>query len=234
MSFSQEQIGLLSSKLDGSKVATRTNGRMQLSYIEGFHAIEEANRIFGFDGWSYRVVDFSKVSEEKNNNGNHVIGYQAVVEVVVYAGDKTLHRQDVGYGSGIAKDLFSAFEGAGKEAVTDALKRALRTFGNPFGLALYDKKQVNVDYENTTGAGTNTIVEDATQRFHPKAITVVDYKAEIAGFMTSLGIKDADIPACAQAVIAGKLDIANNPRDIWLNRRADLKEIIEIFKGFAE
>ncbi len=31
-----------------------------------------------------------------------------------------------------------------KEAETDAMKRALMTFGNPFGLALYDKDQANV------------------------------------------------------------------------------------------
>jgi DNA repair and recombination protein RAD52 len=31
-----------------------------------------------------------------------------------------------------------------KEAETDAMKRALMTFGNPFGLALYDKTQENV------------------------------------------------------------------------------------------
>lgn len=31
-----------------------------------------------------------------------------------------------------------------KEAETDAMKRALMTFGNPFGLALYDKRQREV------------------------------------------------------------------------------------------
>jgi DNA repair and recombination protein RAD52 len=32
-----------------------------------------------------------------------------------------------------------------KEAETDARKRALMTFGNQFGLALYDKDQTNVE-----------------------------------------------------------------------------------------
>src|SRR5262249_13193550 len=35
-----------------------------------------------------------------------------------------------------------------KEAETDAMKRALMTFGNPFGLALYDKDQTNVADSN--------------------------------------------------------------------------------------
>ena len=38
-------------------------------------------------------------------------------------------------------DLGQAHESALKEAETDAMKRALMTFGNPFGLALYDKQQ---------------------------------------------------------------------------------------------
>jgi len=37
-----------------------------------------------------------------------------------------------------------AHESAIKEAETDAMKRALSTFGNPFGLALYDREQQNV------------------------------------------------------------------------------------------
>jgi DNA repair and recombination protein RAD52 len=53
-------------------------------------------------------------------------------------------RQDVGFGSGFAKMIGDAIEGATKEAVTDALKRCLRTFGHPFGLALYDKERAHV------------------------------------------------------------------------------------------
>jgi len=41
-------------------------------------------------------------------------------------------------------DLGQAHESALKEAETDAMKRALMTFGNPFGLALYDKRQREV------------------------------------------------------------------------------------------
>ncbi len=41
-------------------------------------------------------------------------------------------------------DLGQAHQSALKEAETDAMKRALMTFGNPFGLALYDKRQREV------------------------------------------------------------------------------------------
>jgi hypothetical protein len=43
--------------------------------------------------------------------------------------------------------LGEALESAAKEAETDAMKRALMTFGNPFGLALYDKTQANVGFD---------------------------------------------------------------------------------------
>lgn len=111
-------------------------------YIEGWFAIEEANRLFGFGGWSY-TTDLQKVSEFVNDKGNTEVGYICRCSLTV--GDVV--RQDVGYGSGAAKKPGDAYEGAVKEAVTDALKRSLRTFGNKFGLALYDKTQANVRVE---------------------------------------------------------------------------------------
>jgi hypothetical protein len=66
--------------------------------------------------------------------------YTCIVRVTV--GDVV--REDVGFGSGYGKKAGDAIEGATKEAVTDALKRCLRTFGSQFGLALYDKERANV------------------------------------------------------------------------------------------
>ena len=52
----------------------------------------------------------------------------------------TLHSQDIGYGHcENVKGKAAAFEKAKKEAATDALKRALRNFGNVLGNCLYDK-----------------------------------------------------------------------------------------------
>ena len=44
----------------------------------------------------------------------------------------------------VAPNSGKAHELALKGAETDATKRALATFGNPFGLALYDREQVGV------------------------------------------------------------------------------------------
>ena len=53
-------------------------------------------------------------------------------------------REGIGTGFGRAPAPEVAHDMALKAAETDATKRALATFGNPFGLALYDKDQAHV------------------------------------------------------------------------------------------
>jgi recombination DNA repair RAD52 pathway protein len=77
------------------------------------------------------------------------VSYVAKVRVVVFAADTLVIREGVGAGHGIDVDCGQAHESAIKEAETDAMKRALMTFGNPFGLALYDKEQANVANRKT-------------------------------------------------------------------------------------
>ena len=107
-------------------------------YVHAWHVINEANRIFGFGGWSYDLKTLVKTNQSED--GKHHVGYAATVTLTV----GEVQRTDVGHGQGHHKAEGEAHDSAIKEAVTDALKRALRTFGNPFGLALYDKKKANV------------------------------------------------------------------------------------------
>jgi DNA recombination protein Rad52 len=112
-------------------------------YLEGWLVINELNRVFGFDGWSYTIALHQDVlCEGKDGKGQPQwqAAYTCICTLTV--GEAT--RQDVGFGSGFAKGVGDAIEGATKEAVTDSLKRAARTFGNIFGLALYDKSRANV------------------------------------------------------------------------------------------
>ena len=148
--FTDKQNQLLKYNLDGNRVKTRQQGNIALSYLEGFDIIDTANFAFGFGNWGYEVKELTQVSEETNQNQNKVIGYKAIVTITVYDmhHKSKVIREDAGYGIGVARDYASAHEGAGKEAVTDGLKRALRTFGNQFGNALYDKSQKNVDKPN--------------------------------------------------------------------------------------
>lgn len=140
------KIEELKKKLNPNSIKTRRQAGFELSYIEGWHAIAEANRIFGFDAWRRETLYMVENHEPyENNNGKHVVSFRASVRVTV--GD--IYRDGVGFGSGIANSIQDAYEGAIKEAETDAMKRALMTFGNPFGLALYDKDKKNVGVEPT-------------------------------------------------------------------------------------
>ncbi len=51
MAFTDTQVQALAGKLSAKHVRTRQANGRTLSYIEGWHAIAEVNRIFGFDAW---------------------------------------------------------------------------------------------------------------------------------------------------------------------------------------
>jgi hypothetical protein len=168
--FSAEQIQSLSAPLDRGNVRQREQGRAKVSYLEGWQVIAEANRIFGFDGWQRETVELRCVSQAERRIGREPskpsdppqrdgwgVTYTARVRVIVGG----IVREGCGAGHGIDVDLGQAHESALKEAETDAMKRALMTFGNPFGLALYDKQQRQV----TTTSTESTSGGDTTQ--HP-------------------------------------------------------------------
>ncbi len=54
--FSEPQVKALSSKLSAKHVRTRQHSGLTLSYIEGWHTIAEANRIFGYDAWDRQTM----------------------------------------------------------------------------------------------------------------------------------------------------------------------------------
>jgi DNA repair and recombination protein RAD52 len=145
VTFSPDTVAALEAPLDRKHVTSRSQSGRTLSYVEGWHVIAEANRIFGFDGWTRETVEMREVRSPelvKNTNGKETwrVGFIAKVRVTVGG----VVREGTGFGAGALPDLGEAYESAIKEAETDAMKRALMTFGNPFGLALYDKTQANV------------------------------------------------------------------------------------------
>jgi len=140
--FNDKTNQVLGYELESSRIKSRQKGNITLSYLEGFDIIETANRVFGFGNWDYSTK-LEVVSQEVNQNQNNVICYKALVSIVVHdvSHSKQVSREDVGFGTGIAKTLADAHEGGAKEAVTDAIKRTLRSFGNQFGNSLYDKSR---------------------------------------------------------------------------------------------
>jgi len=150
--LSAGQTAALAAPLNRAHVQTRTQAGRSLSYLEGWVAIQEANRIFGFDGWQRETIELRCVAESQRPIGREQksgwgVTYIARVRIRLGSqanGAQCLVREGSGAGHGIDVDLGLAHESALKEAETDAMKRALMTFGNPFGLALYDKQQRQV------------------------------------------------------------------------------------------
>ncbi|KAK4966021.1 hypothetical protein LTR28_003342 [Elasticomyces elasticus] len=112
--YTAQEIATLSSRLEKQLgpeyISTRPGaGGGKVHYLAAEKVINLANEVFGFNGWS-----------------------SAIQQVQI--------DFDIGYGHiENCKGKAAAFEKAKKEAATDALKRALRNFGNVLGNCLYDK-----------------------------------------------------------------------------------------------
>ena len=143
MAFTDAQIRMLSGKLNEKFVKTRAERGLTLSYVEAWHVIDEANRVFGFEGWDRETVWAECVWADGRRDPKSC-SYAVRVRIRVRAGEGIVSRDGSGVGHGTGATLGEAHESALKEAETDATKRALTTFGNLFGLALYDKAQNGV------------------------------------------------------------------------------------------
>ena len=143
MAFSDQQTKQLQAKLSDKYVKSRDLNGITLSYVEGWHVISEANRIFGFDAWDRASVNCHCVWQGEEG-GRHRCVYAVKVRITVRAGESYVVREGTGTGEASSYRPGDAHDIAIKAAETDATKRALATFGNPFGLALYDKEKAGV------------------------------------------------------------------------------------------
>ena len=136
MGFSAKQLHALRRNPSSRHIRTREANGRELTYLEGWYAISEANRIFGFDGWSRETVE-SRCVLARENRGTFLAIYAARVRITVNADGATIVREGHGTGEGRGTSPAEVHDIALKAAETDATKRALATFGKPFGLELY-------------------------------------------------------------------------------------------------
>lgn len=147
---------LLDQKLPKEYVMQRKQGNAMVDYIGGWTVIENANRIFGYQGWQFQLEDLQEVEHSqitKDGKEGWRIAYIARGTVTLFAEEgaigstsKYCHYSDVGFGNAVSyQNVGDAVESAVKEAATDCMKRCMRFMGNQFGLALYDKQQRNVE-----------------------------------------------------------------------------------------
>ena len=183
----------LKAKLRYRHVRTRASNGTPISYVEGWHVIAEANRIFGYDCWDRQTLS-PRCLWRETQRGETTCFYTAKVRITVRAGDAMIVREGIGTGTGRSSAAETAHEIALKAAETDATKRALATFGNPFGLALYDKEQRGV-----TRRHTRTIETDQTTSLPPTHEFELQYSDNRTQRFAST---DAFVAAAVQAVRA--------------------------------
>ena len=173
MGFSAKQLQALRRPLDGRQVRTRQSHGRELSYIEGWFAMSEANRIFGFDAWSRETVE-TRCALTRENRGTFIAVYIAKVRISVQTAGSIIIREGHGSGEGRGTSPGEVHDIALKAAETDATKRALATFGRPFGLELYRK-------DRTTSSNSSTAVASVASSpptqsrvgFHPDDLTPI-------------------------------------------------------------
>lgn len=137
--FNDKQLQALAFNLDASRVKTINKAGMEFQYLETYDVINVANTIFSYM-WDYTITRLDEVAREVNQNSNYVITYSGIVKVRIYDNQRNfIEREDTGIGIGTAKNLGEAIDNASKSAVSDALKRSLRSLGRQFGNDLYSK-----------------------------------------------------------------------------------------------
>ena len=156
----------LAQPLDPTLVSQRRGraGRTY-SYIEGHTAIDQANRVFGYGGWGYELagdVTLRRVENVDPKTGEVRVmhAYSAPVRVTIPGAPP---RTDVGFHT-VTDETGEGHETACKGAVTDGLKRALRSFGDAFGNGLYGeqpseeargRRQAGGQQDRSTGGTSN-------------------------------------------------------------------------------
>ena len=165
MGFTAKQTQALRRSLSSRRIRTREANGRELSYIEGWYAISEANRIFGFDAWSRETMD-SRCVLTRENRGSFLAVYIAKVRITVHADGATIVREGHGSGEGRGTSPGEVHDTALKAAETDATKRALATFGRPFGLELYRK-----DKNAVFGKLANSQVDGSRELHQPSRVS---------------------------------------------------------------
>jgi recombination DNA repair RAD52 pathway protein len=140
-----EQHNVLMRPLNGSRVAKRSQGGKQLSYLESWDVRAHLIRLFGFANFDVQMLDQHLVGVREYQSGE-----KDMVEPIWFAKIQLTIRDPegralavysdaaVGSNAGPATMIAESHDNAIKTAASDALKRCAINLGSQFGLSLYD------------------------------------------------------------------------------------------------
>ena len=153
MAFSEEVLNQLKQPIDPNRIKTFNAGGKKgtLSYVNIHDIVSRANELFGYSNWHYQIKRSpTLVGQFTTNRGAKMVLYMAEVEVDIDS--PLIRRNEVGTCDG--PDTIDGHTMAINGAVSNALKRAFRTFGPQFGLSLYmddDPPPMYYTQEDTSG-----------------------------------------------------------------------------------
>lgn len=243
--FDTKQQEILKEPLNLEHIKTRDGtGDTKLSYLASHHVIDEANRIFGFGMWGTEIqilkqidrTEYEKPAYKQGDKPKQMISisYICQLKLTVNGADGAISHEDTGFGNGVAGNtpygLGSCIELASKEAVTDALKRCFRYYGNKFGNSLYDKDghgamteeaiELNKTVTDEQWAEINLMME---ARSIDNDWLLVAMKSENYGYETLEEMPQAWYPTAYKLVYEhGLTAIKKKEYDTQINKRLEL------------
>ncbi len=162
--FSDQTINDLKEELKSGLVKP-ADRFIKYPHLQAYVVIEQANRIFGFDGWSLETVkkDYLGAEEvaKKDGGTQWEAHYETTSRVTLESG---VIREGSAGGSAYGKTALLARDNALKTAESTSMKRAFRTFGAQFGNHLYGSdnwREVLTALENTDSQGYKDLLDIA-------------------------------------------------------------------------
>jgi Rad52/22 family double-strand break repair protein len=193
--ISAEQYAYLLNPIRSNRIAHRSQGGKDLSYLESWDVRAHLIRIFGFGNFDLDMLDYHLVYQRDieigrdNPKPGWEVAYSARMSLTVRVDGEELCRYTeaaVGSASG-SVDLGGLHDNALKTAASDAMKRCAINLGTQFGLSLYDNGSRN-DVVRTT-----LVKPDGTERITPSEAAGADLSPEAqAALVHSLGAVPAN------------------------------------------
>jgi DNA recombination protein Rad52 len=145
--FTPEIRKELEKPLDNTRLKHRQGGGgMTLNYLAGYDVIATANKLIGFGNWGYNIemVEPQTVLGDQGEiiGTYYVARIQLAIKDCIPITEEGVCAVQAGRNP---KAIIDSHDMARKGAITDALKRAFRCYGDQFGNSLYDK-----DYDAST------------------------------------------------------------------------------------
>lgn len=243
--FNQAQQEVLMRGLVSSRVESRKQGGMNLSYLAQHDVRAHLIRMFGFGHFDLITEEVRRAYEQQkdsksSNSKLWDVGYAVTMRLVVRDPQQNVvcEYSETAVGSALSADRGEAHDNAVKNGSSDAMKRCAINLGDQFGLSLYQGGQTAPIVKRTIvvdgPAGTpveapvgheqaQEAPEDQPTQFVPSAHAVEAQKALYAFATLPAGERITEVAkfkAGNPDVLAALLDI--DGQQVTVARYADL------------